>query len=64
MYWEILSDEMYDLDKPPKLGMGQLYDDWAFLAEILEDESEAIPPMLIHIAPILMYIAYRGKFFD
>ena len=52
-------------EKDPKdFGMGQLYDDIDFLRNILDDSSHAVPPMMIHLAPILQYLSTQVNWYN
>ncbi len=57
-YWDISSPELYDL--ATKTGdlkeVGSLGDDWEFLHAI-ESSSEGPYQTLVHVAPILRYLA-------
>jgi len=56
-YWDVPSEDRYDLTRSPETcDVGQLYDDWGFLRPILQDKSQALPLMLIHVAPLLLWI--------
>lgn len=58
-YWNVPTEELYDvLKEPAKLDIGQLYDDWEFLTKI-QTKEEAVALMMIHLAPILRYIAEK-----
>ncbi len=64
LYWSISPNELYDVEKDPKdFGMGQLYDDIDFLRKILDDNSHAVPPMMIHLAPILQYLSTQVNWY-
>jgi hypothetical protein len=65
MYWTITPNDIYDIGNDPKdFGIGQLYDDLDFLRRILDDESQAVPAMMMHLAPILGYLATRVNWYD
>ena len=58
-YWEIDSNDRYDLTKVPgDPVVGKLSDDWDFLLPLLDDDAdEAVPYLLVHVAPLLRAIA-------
>ena len=60
-YWEILGDDLFDIsNKPSQLGMGSLSDDLELLENYIRQLNEGNSPViynLIHIVPILRYIA-------
>jgi hypothetical protein len=59
-YWNISTEELYNaLKDPTNLNIGQLYDDWEFLKNILEDKNQAVSLMMIHVAPLLRYIGEK-----
>jgi hypothetical protein len=65
MYWTISSNDLYDVEKDPKdFGIGQLYDDVDFLRHILDDESQAVPAMMMHLAPIFQYLATQVNCYE
>ena len=43
-----------------EIGVGQLYDDWEFLENMMRDDS-AVALMFEHVAPILRYIGYKAQ---
>jgi hypothetical protein len=52
-YWDMFSEDIYDLAKDPKnFGVEQLGDDWEFLSGILKDKDRAVALMLIHASPL------------
>lgn len=60
LYWEVDECVRYGFTRSPECGdfvVGQLYDDWHFLSALLEDPDQAHPLMLIHLAPLLRYMA-------
>lgn len=62
-YWDVPSFMRYDFSNVPDgqtFEHGQLYHDWEFLTAILEDETQAVRPMLMHVAPLLRYLGERG----
>lgn len=65
MYWAVPYDKKYDVpNEPGELMLGQLFDDWDLLRHVREDESLATPMNLMHLAPILEYMATRVQWFD
>ncbi len=65
MYWAISSNDLYDIEKDPKdFGIGQLFDDLEFLSHILDDESQAVPAMMMHLAPIFQYLATQVNWYE
>jgi hypothetical protein len=53
-YWSISDDALYAMDKqPPQLDVGSLVDDLSFVAAASKDPSQAIPLVLMHVAPLL-----------
>jgi hypothetical protein len=59
-YWEVPEDDLYRIEEvSPKLDIGQLSDDWHFLQPLIDDEDQALALTLIHIAPILRYLALK-----
>lgn len=59
-YWNIPDDVLYMGEiKEDELAVGSLYADLDFLMPILGDEKQAFPLMLIHVAPILRYLALK-----
>ena len=61
-YWAIPDDSLYAVDRdaePPNIG--SLCDDLEFIKPLLLDKDHAFPLMLIHVAPILEYMALNVK---
>jgi hypothetical protein len=60
-YWDISNPELYDTAKSPEVvkEVGSLGDDWEFLHNISQKDIESEGPyqMLIHVAPLLRYLA-------
>lgn len=57
-YWEIPDDDLYELGAEPKqLECGSLADDADFVRAAYEDQSQAIPLVLMHVAPLLRALA-------
>jgi len=66
LYWDIDGEHLYDMTKrppelTPELTVGRLSDDWQFLSPLLTDDQQAFPLMLIHVAPLLRYIANKSS---
>lgn len=55
-YWEVKDGERYDHQLPTGYGLGNLQDDWDFLAPILEDKELAVSWPLNHASSILRRI--------
>lgn len=62
-YWDCLREELYDMSKKPvDLGVGRISDDVDFVKLIERGQSGDISYNLIHVAPLLRYIAEKvGK---
>jgi hypothetical protein len=61
-YWEVPPESLYLVrDEQPKLDVGRLSDDWEFIRPIAADANGATPLALIHLAPLLRYLAERVK---
>jgi len=59
-YWHVPADELNDMDnKPQKLNVGRLSDDWEFLRPLIEHEEQVFSLMMVHLAPILRFLAER-----
>ena len=57
-YWEVPLECLNKIrDQQPQLDVGRLTDDWGFVRPIAEDKSIATPLALIHIAPLLRFLA-------
>jgi hypothetical protein len=59
-YWSVPENEMFFLDKPQQLCVGDLRDDWKTLESILEDDSLEHPVLLSNIAYIILAIAHSS----
>jgi hypothetical protein len=58
-YWHIPSKVVYKVEQdPPTPDIGQLYDDWEFLAKIKQRE-DAVSLAMIHLAPLLRHIGEK-----
>lgn len=59
-YWQIPEDSLHLLDqKPENLTMGSLIDDRDFLQTVLSDKECGLSLMLLHVAPLLRYVALK-----
>ncbi len=53
-YWSVPGDTLYAMDKQPQqLDVGSLVDDFGFVAAAHKDQSQALPLILMHVAPLL-----------
>jgi hypothetical protein len=58
-YWEVPHNQLYETVEPMlPFNCGSLENDWRFLLSALTQESQAIPIMLVHAAPILAALAF------
>jgi hypothetical protein len=59
-YWDIPGSSLYavgaDMEAPT---VGSLVDDLEFLRPLLTDQDQAVSLMLLHVAPLLRYIATK-----
>lgn len=65
-YWHLHSNSRYDVTKEPcKMGIGSLADDLEFLSDesVIDDISNTSPLMLMHVAPLLEYLATEAGWF-
>jgi len=61
-YWEVPTESLYSVNHDsPKLDVGRVSDDWEFIQPIAKDPGAATPLALIHLAPVLRYLAERVK---
>lgn len=59
-YWTVASEELYEFrTAPTNLNVGSLCDDLEFLSSLEGDEKMAVSRMLIHVAPLLRYLATK-----
>lgn len=59
-YWNIPDEALYSVGQnPSELTVGSLCDDLEFLRPLLKDKEQAFSLMLIHVAPLLRYIATK-----
>lgn len=59
-YWSIPDDVRYKVDQSPgkdQLANGSLVDDLDFVTSAYRDSSQAIPLVLMHVAPLLDALA-------
>ena len=57
-YYSIPDADRYNMQcDPVDYNVGQLFEDWDFLKIILKDGSMATPMNLIHLAPLIDYLA-------
>ena len=61
-YWNCPASEMYDVSKDPRgLAIGRLSDDVDFVKLIKRGQSGDVSYNLVHVAPLLRYIAEKVK---
>jgi hypothetical protein len=61
-YWDCPTSEMYDMTKKPiGLDVGRLRDDVDFVKLIKRGQSGDVSYNLVHVAPLLRYIAEKIK---
>jgi len=62
LYWDCSALEAYDVSKQPaELTVGKLSDDIHFIRSVHRGESADVAYNLVHIAPLLRYIAETVK---
>ncbi|MEQ1671476.1 MAG: hypothetical protein ABL893_11505 [Hyphomicrobium sp.] len=60
LYWGISSDDLFRMEKAnPEIDVGSLVDDLELLRPLLVDKKRCVALMLIHVAPLLTYLAYK-----
>jgi hypothetical protein len=63
-YWSVAGEVHLPIDPQnlvaPEPTIGSVSEDWEFLLLAIKDDDLATPPMLLHAAPILRYIAHIG----
>ena len=59
-YWDIPSDQLYAIERSPELGMGSLEDDWEFVSDLLDSDSEPVSLSLTELAPILRFLGEKA----
>lgn len=53
-YWNVPEDELYKMEnKPAKLDVGSLEDDWEFVSGLLKKDSDPVAYQLTEAAPLL-----------
>jgi hypothetical protein len=63
-YWTVPYDDVYNVQKnPTDLYCGSLLDDVEFVKKMLLDKDTALPLMLLHVVPLLQYIALNSENF-
>lgn len=61
-YWAMPDDSIYAiLEDAKEPSIGSLCDDMEFIKPMLNDKTRAFPLMLIHVAPLLQYLALNIK---
>ena len=60
-YWDCPAPGIYDSSKKPELDNGRLSDDVDFLKLIERGQNADVSYNLVHIAPLLRYIAEKVK---
>jgi hypothetical protein len=59
-YWAVAPEEFYEFRiAPTNLNVGSLCDDLEFLFPVERDERMAVSRMLLHVAPLLRYLATK-----
>jgi hypothetical protein len=61
-YYQIDNERSFDVSRElgvDEIEIGRISDDYEFLLSILQDENQALPIMLEHVAPILYFLALR-----
>lgn len=58
-YWDMDSDQLYDIETPPKLNMGSLHDDWEFVSSLLEKGTDPVSLSLTELAPLLRFLGEK-----
>lgn len=57
-YWTVNDAAMFSMENSPQqLECGSLIDDWEFVRNAYNDPEEALPLILLHIAPLLQTLA-------
>ncbi|MGE3832190.1 MAG: hypothetical protein AB7F76_14430 [Parvibaculaceae bacterium] len=61
-YWDIAGDQ-FDIINEPKLGVGQLHDDWKMLQDIVTDKERVVTSVdLEALAGILDFLSFKEIF--
>jgi len=59
-YWIVPPEELYEFKTAPvNLNVGSLCDDLEFVLPVDGDEKMAVSLMLLHVAPLLRYLATK-----
>jgi hypothetical protein len=59
-YWTVAPEELYQFrNAPTNLNVGSLCDDLEFLSPVEGDEKMAVSLLLLHVAPLLTYLATK-----
>jgi hypothetical protein len=59
-YWDIPEEQLYSTEGDPKgCTIGSLFADLEFLRSALADKDQAVALLLIHVAPLLRYVATK-----
>ena len=61
-YWDVSERSLYiSKNLNAENYVGSLYDDLEFLIPLMQDKGRAVSLMLIHVAPLLRYLAHNVK---
>ena len=56
-YWDVPNDQIYDMGRNTfNLDVGSLVDDWDFVSNLLDKETDPVIIQLTEVAPLLRYI--------
>lgn len=58
-YWDIPLDQLHDVERSPELVMGSLEDDWEFVSDLLDINSDPVSFSLTELAPILRFLGEK-----
>ena len=59
-YWDVSDKDLYSTEKErPEFDVGSLVDDLDFLVSMSSERDQAVSLMLLHVAPILRYLALK-----
>ena len=59
-YWQVAEDDLYSIKQAPEqLDVGSLLDDWEFVQSAKLDPEQALPLLLLHVAPLLRALATK-----
>ena len=58
-YWDISSDDLYNVEREPKMGMGSLNDDWEFVSDLLDKDSVPVSYSFTELAPLLRFLGEK-----